>query len=81
MGDGMLRLGWQGVFAASPSALVYEVSLGRLPGGSDVIQWVETMETDMDVSPLEPNTDYYLTLTAVNAAGLSETVTKAIDNL
>ena len=69
------------MFLSSASALLYEVSLGTLPGGSEVMQWVETMETTMDVSPLEPSTNYYLTLTAVNAAGLSKTVTQLIDNI
>ena len=56
------------------------MSLGTILGGSDVIQWVETMDTSMRVSPLVSYTDYHLTLTAINAAGLSQTVNKIINN-
>ena len=45
--------------------------MGTILGGSDVMQWVETMDTGLRVSPLVPYTDYHLTLTAINAAGLS----------
>ena len=41
-------------------------------------QWVETMETGIRVSPLAPSTDYYLTVTAINKAGLADTVTKTV---
>ncbi|XP_038057739.1 uncharacterized protein LOC119729229 [Patiria miniata] len=79
LGDGRVDLTWDGLFSASSSSsLVYEVSLGTIPGGSDIMQWVETMEIGMRVSPLAPFTDYHLTLTAINAAGLSQTVTKII---
>ncbi|XP_038050780.1 uncharacterized protein LOC119723938 isoform X2 [Patiria miniata] len=78
LGDGTVDLAWDGLFSSS-SSLVYEVSLGTIPGGSDIMQWVETMETGMRVSPLAPFTDYHLTLTAINAAGLSHTVRKIIN--
>ncbi|XP_038050879.1 uncharacterized protein LOC119724031 [Patiria miniata] len=71
-------LAWGGLFSSPSSSLVYEVSLGTIPGGSDVMQWVETMESGMNVSRLVPYTDYHLTLTAINAAGLSQTVNKII---
>ena len=45
-----------------------------IEGGSDILQWVETMETRLEASPLHKSTDYYVTLTAINAAGLYETV-------
>ena len=76
----MVDLAWDGLFSNPSSSLVYEVSLGTIPGGSDIMQWVETMETGMRVSPLVPFTDYHLTLTAINAAGLSHTVNKIINN-
>ncbi|XP_038051300.1 uncharacterized protein LOC119724354 isoform X2 [Patiria miniata] len=79
LGDGTVDLAWDGLFSPS-SSLVYEVSLGTIPGGSDIMQWVETMETDMRVSTLAPFTDYHLTLTAINAAGLSQTVNKIINS-
>jgi hypothetical protein len=78
LGDGVVDFAWDGLFSNPSSSLVYEVSLGTIPGGSDIMQWVETMETGMRVSPLVPFTDYHLTLTAINAAGLSQTVNRII---
>ena len=79
-----MQLGWAGVFPApaSPSAspLVYEVSLGTLPGAGDVLHWVETLEAGLRVAPLAPLTDYHLTVTAVNAAGLFDTVSAVISS-
>ncbi|XP_022088109.1 uncharacterized protein LOC110977889 isoform X2 [Acanthaster planci] len=81
LGDGTVDLAWDGLFSNPySSSLVYEVSLGTIPGGSDVMQWVETTETGMRVSPLAPYTDYHLTLTAINAAGLSQTVNKILNS-
>ncbi|XP_022103276.1 uncharacterized protein LOC110986013 isoform X2 [Acanthaster planci] len=79
LGDGKVDLAWDGLFSnPSSSSLVYEVSLGTIPGGSDIMQWVETMETGMRVSPLVPYTNYHFSLTAINAAGLFQTVNKII---
>ncbi|XP_038071216.1 uncharacterized protein LOC119740085 [Patiria miniata] len=80
LGNTTVDLAWDGLFSSPSSSLVYEVSLGTIPGGSDIMQWVETMETGMRVSPLAPFTDYHLTLTVINASGLSETVNKIINN-
>ncbi|XP_022100380.1 uncharacterized protein LOC110984469 isoform X2 [Acanthaster planci] len=77
LGNGTVEFAWDGLFSSS-SSLVYEVSLGTIPGSSDIMQWVETMDTGMRVSPLVPYTNYHLTLTAINAAGLSHTVRKVI---
>ncbi len=78
-GNGTVDLGWDGLFASS-SPMFFEVSLGTVLGGSDVMQWVETMNTVMRVSPLVPHTDYFLTVTAVNAAGLPKTVNEVINH-
>ena len=76
-GNGTVDLSWDGLFVSS-SPLYFEVSIGTILGGSDVMQWVETMNTGMRVSPLVSHTDYYLTVTAINAAGLSQTVNNII---
>ena len=69
-----LKLRWTGVFSSSSaSSLVYEVSIGKAEGWSDVLQWVETMDTELLVSPLQHLTDYYVTVTGINGAGLYET--------
>ncbi|XP_071784665.1 uncharacterized protein [Asterias amurensis] len=79
-GNGTLvDLTWDEMFMSS-SPMFFEVSLGTVLGGSDVMQWIETMDTGMRVSPLVPHTDYYLTVTAVNAAGLPETVNVLINH-
>ncbi len=67
------QITWTGVFSSS-TRLVYEVSIGKIEGGSDVLQWVETLDTHLVVSPLHKSTDYYITLTAINAVGFHETV-------
>ena len=77
--DGVVDLAWPDLFRSS-SPLVYELSLGSLPGAADILQWVETAQAGLEVSPLAPHTDYHLTLTAVNAAGLSVTANKIIHN-
>ncbi|XP_033637440.1 uncharacterized protein LOC117298344 isoform X1 [Asterias rubens] len=79
-GNGTLvDLSWDGLFVSS-SPMFFEVSLGTILGGSDVMQWVETMHTGMRVSPLVPHTDYYITVTAINAAGLPQTVNVVINH-
>lgn len=44
-GNGTVDLSWDGLFVSS-SPLYFEVSIGTILGGSDVMQWVETMNTD-----------------------------------
>ncbi|XP_072048763.1 uncharacterized protein [Amphiura filiformis] len=73
-----LQLQWPGVFSSS-SALVYEVSIGLAEGRSDILQWIETMETDLIITPLPRFTDYYVTLTSINAAGLYKTITHVVN--
>ncbi len=67
------QITWTGVFSSS-TRLVYEVSIGKIEGRSDVLQWVETLDTHLVVSPLHKSTDYYVIITAINAVGLHETV-------
>ncbi|XP_078573997.1 uncharacterized protein LOC144860568 isoform X2 [Branchiostoma floridae x Branchiostoma japonicum] len=65
----ILHLDWTGNFL-SQSALVYEVSLGTVRGGSDVMQWMETTETAMTVTGVDHSRAHYVIITAVNRAGL-----------
>ncbi|XP_078585869.1 uncharacterized protein LOC144867679 [Branchiostoma floridae x Branchiostoma japonicum] len=65
----ILHLDWTGNFI-SQSALVYEVSLGTVKGGSDVMQWVETTETAMNITGVDHSRAHYVIITAVNRAGL-----------
>ncbi|XP_078575732.1 uncharacterized protein LOC144861635 [Branchiostoma floridae x Branchiostoma japonicum] len=65
----ILHLDWTGNFF-SQSALVYEVSLGTVRGGSDVMQWMETTKTTMTVTGVDHSRAHYVIITAVNRAGL-----------
>ncbi|KAI8519528.1 hypothetical protein Bbelb_027850, partial [Branchiostoma belcheri] len=65
----ILHLDWTGNFL-SQSELVYEISMGTVRGGSDVMQWVETMETAMTVTGVDHSRAHYVIITAVNRAGL-----------
>ncbi len=67
-----VQIVWNGVFM-SATPLIYEVSIGRIEGGSDVLQWIETLDTHMEISPFHRSTDYFITITAINSAGLYET--------
>ena len=42
------------------------------------MQWVETMDTQLEVFPLQKLTDYYITITAINAGGLFESIRHVI---
>ena len=68
---------WNDVFATD-SRLLFEITIGTTEGGSDILQWVETLETRLIASSLYESTDYYITLTAINAAGLYKTVKHTI---
>ncbi|XP_072034094.1 uncharacterized protein [Amphiura filiformis] len=71
--DTKVQITWTGVFM-STSQLIYEVSIGTVEGGSDVLQWVETLDTHLEMSPLHPSTDYYIAISAINTVGLYETI-------
>ncbi|XP_078574183.1 uncharacterized protein LOC144860694 [Branchiostoma floridae x Branchiostoma japonicum] len=65
----ILHLNWTGNFITR-SSLVYEVSLGTVRGGSDVMQWVETKETSMTIRGVDHSRAHYVIITAVNRVGL-----------
>ena len=75
--DTTVHIKWDDVFTAN-SRLLFKITIGTTEGGSDILQWVETLDTRLIVSPIYKSTDYYLTLTAINAAGLYETVKHTI---
>ncbi|XP_071964161.1 uncharacterized protein [Antedon mediterranea] len=70
---GNVKIDWDETFQAN-SSLIYEVSVGTKNGASDVVQWLETSEKTMLLSNVGVNVDYFLTLTAINCAGLHSTV-------
>uniref|UniRef100_A0ABM0GTS6 Uncharacterized protein LOC100370115 n=1 Tax=Saccoglossus kowalevskii TaxID=10224 RepID=A0ABM0GTS6_SACKO len=66
-----VEIDWTGLYA-SKSSMVYELTVGTVYGGSDVVKWLETMETRIRVSDIDPSYEYHLTLTAINESGLYE---------
>ncbi|XP_071954211.1 uncharacterized protein [Antedon mediterranea] len=70
---GTVKLDWNETFQSN-SSLIYELSLGKQDGASDVAQWLETSEQAILLNNIEVNVNYFLTLTAINCAGLDSTV-------
>ncbi|XP_078696304.1 uncharacterized protein LOC144924691 isoform X1 [Branchiostoma floridae x Branchiostoma belcheri] len=70
--QGEMAFDWTGVFLSN-SSLIYEVSIGTKPAGSDVMQWRETEKTDMRLDDVDSNKEHYVVITAVNQAGLYTT--------
>ena len=66
------------MFSLGPK-LVYEITVGSRLGGSDVMQWVETLKPQTSVFHLDRLTDYYVTVTAINAVGLSKTINEILN--
>lgn len=70
-----VRLYWSGKFLSS-SVIKYELSVGRVEAGTDVLKFTETLQTEYLVtsSLLDQSTDFYVVLTAISASGLHSTV-------
>ncbi|CAH1249044.1 SCARF2 [Branchiostoma lanceolatum] len=62
---------WEGVFDAATD-LVYEITIGTTLGGNDVQQWVETVQTNIKVGPVDPTKHHFGTITAINPVGMYE---------
>ncbi|KAK3101031.1 hypothetical protein FSP39_000383, partial [Pinctada imbricata] len=69
---------WDGIFS-SPHSLYYEVSAGKVKGGGEIVQWLETNETSVTFG-LPPainnwaNLDVFIFVRAIAAGGLFEDV-------
>ncbi|KAI8486117.1 hypothetical protein Bbelb_362170 [Branchiostoma belcheri] len=61
--QGVMAFDWTGVFLSN-SSLIYEVSIGTKPAGSDVMQWRETEKTDMRLDDVDSNKEHYVVITA-----------------
>ncbi|XP_035696851.1 uncharacterized protein LOC118430248 [Branchiostoma floridae] len=70
--QGVMMFDWTGVFLSN-SSLIYEVSIGTMAAGSDVMQWRETDKTEMRLDGMDSNKEHYVVITAVNQAGLYTT--------
>ncbi|KAK2166991.1 hypothetical protein NP493_1290g01014 [Ridgeia piscesae] len=67
-----LTLDWTDVFASN-SSLVYEVNIGTTQGAIDVLSWLDTERTVLQVARVDHTKEHYVTLTAINKAGLYTT--------
>ncbi|XP_078616228.1 uncharacterized protein LOC144884650 [Branchiostoma floridae x Branchiostoma japonicum] len=70
--QGVMMFDWTGVFLSN-SSLIYEVSIGTMTAGSDVMQWRETENTEMRLDGMDSHKEHYVVITAVNQAGLYTT--------
>ncbi|KAI8485724.1 hypothetical protein Bbelb_365580 [Branchiostoma belcheri] len=53
--------------------LFYEVSVGLTEGGGGVFYWVETTETHLSVSGIDHDKEYFVSINAINGAGMYTT--------
>ncbi len=67
---------WDGVFS-STTPMIYEVSLGSVEGGSDIFQWVETVDPTLRINGIIYE-ELYVTVTAINTAGFYQTISQQI---
>ncbi|XP_064650290.1 uncharacterized protein LOC135501842 [Lineus longissimus] len=71
----VITISWRGLFNSS-SPLSYEISWGTAQYGADVVQWQESTDEEIDLLipigylAIHPS---YLTITAINSAGLYKT--------
>ncbi|XP_070570802.1 uncharacterized protein [Ptychodera flava] len=65
-------MNWDGIFHTN-SSLFYEVTIGSVRGGSDVLKWTETSNTEMRMTGLDHTREHYVAITAINQAGLFHT--------
>jgi hypothetical protein len=77
--DGQLVLSWTDSFV-SDTPLIYELTVGTHPGSGNVLQWLETTKTlyTLKESMVDQTIDYYVTVTAIDAAGLHASITSTV---
>ncbi|XP_077997650.1 uncharacterized protein LOC144450798 isoform X2 [Glandiceps talaboti] len=67
-----LVLHWDGVFQSN-SSLIYEVTMGTVQGGSDVMKWTETDKEELELIGIDHTKEHHVAITAINQAGLYNT--------
>ncbi|KAK2161993.1 hypothetical protein NP493_1549g00025 [Ridgeia piscesae] len=73
----ILNLDWTGVFLSN-SSLFYEVNIGTVRGGIDVLNGLETERATLRITGVDHTKHHYVTLTAINKAGLYATSTHIV---
>lgn len=76
-----LSFDWSNKFS-SPAPLRYELSLGSQSGSGSVLKWAGFSSEESMLTLSHPrlvrSNDYYLTLTAISASGLTVTSTQVV---
>ncbi|CAH1242187.1 Hypp6494 [Branchiostoma lanceolatum] len=70
---GEFHLNWEGSFDTGDASLFYEVSVGLTEGGGGVFYWMETTDSNLSVSGIDRDKEYYVSINAINGAGLYTT--------
>ena len=68
-----LHIDWRGVFQGDLTNYRYEISLGTDEGLADIVQWQETMSTNMQVQVPKFDQEYAVIVTAINPCGGHDT--------
>ena len=71
---------WSNVFTTTTLPLYYEISFGTRMGSGSILRWLETTDTSIQLTnpQLSIERDYFVTVTAINYAGLYTTVTQFV---
>ncbi|XP_066300263.1 uncharacterized protein [Branchiostoma lanceolatum] len=70
---GEFHLNWEGSFDTGDASLFYEVSVGLTEGGGGVFYWMETTDSNLSVSGIDRDKEYYVSINVINGAGLYTT--------
>ncbi|XP_070573612.1 uncharacterized protein [Ptychodera flava] len=69
----VVTIRWNNVFKNN-STLIYHLTISTLQGGSDIIKWFETRVTSYDFLAADKSRSYFVSIMAVNEAGLYDTL-------
>ncbi|XP_077995632.1 uncharacterized protein LOC144449084 [Glandiceps talaboti] len=65
----IIRMDWNQVFLSN-STMIYDITISTVLGGSNIIKWYETRQTTYDFYGADRSMEYFVTIVAVNEAGL-----------
>ncbi|XP_046570862.1 uncharacterized protein LOC124279115 [Haliotis rubra] len=80
--DRVTTLSWPGLFTSSWDQLAYEVMVGRVEGGADIVDGLLTRQEEMVLnlsSHPQTVTDVYVSITAIDACGYTAYYSQAVD--
>ncbi|XP_046570929.1 uncharacterized protein LOC124279171 [Haliotis rubra] len=80
--DRVTTLSWPGLFTSPLGQLVYEVMVGRVEGGADIVDGLLTRQEQMVLnlsSHPQTVTDVYVSVTAIDACGYTAYYSQTVD--